>query len=88
MLRILGFATLVLVAVCLAVGASIAFADDGAAPAAQPDKDRIIEAVDPDRRMVDDSLASAEDVYEFDFAVSPDARPNPECDQPSDLLDI
>jgi hypothetical protein len=31
MLRFLGFATLVLIAVCLAVSASIALADDGAA---------------------------------------------------------
>ena len=34
MLRLLGIATLVLMAVCLAVGASIALADTGTAPAA------------------------------------------------------
>ena len=34
MLRFLGIATLVLMAICLAVGASIALADAGAAPAA------------------------------------------------------
>jgi hypothetical protein len=33
MLRLLGIATLVLMAVCLAVGASIALADTGTAPA-------------------------------------------------------
>ena len=47
MLRFLGFATLVLIAVCLAVGASIALADDGVAPAAAAVQDRTIEAVDP-----------------------------------------
>jgi hypothetical protein len=36
MLRLLGIATLVLMAVCLAVGASIALADTGATPAAVP----------------------------------------------------
>jgi hypothetical protein len=34
MLRFLGIATLILMAVCLAVGASIALADTGTAPAA------------------------------------------------------
>ena len=34
MLRFLGIATLVLMAICLAVGASIALADTGATPAA------------------------------------------------------
>jgi hypothetical protein len=45
MLRLLGFATLVLVAVCLVLGASIALADDKAADCAAS---RTIEAVDPD----------------------------------------
>jgi hypothetical protein len=58
MLRVLGFATLVLIAICLALGASIALAD-GTVKAAKA-KERTIEAVDPDRRIVDDSLASAE----------------------------
>lgn len=57
MLRFLGIATLVLVAVCLAVGASIALADTGTMPAAEQRK---VEAVDPDRRMIDESLASIE----------------------------
>ena len=57
MLRFLGIATLILVAVCLAVGASIALADTGPAPAATPDQGKI-EAVDPDRRMIDNSLAA------------------------------
>ena len=55
MLRFLGIATLVLMVVCLAVGASIALADTGTAPAAGYEE-RKVEAVDPDRRMVDDSL--------------------------------
>lgn len=57
MLRFLGIATLVLVAVCLAVGASIALADTGATPAAVSQQ-RKVEAVDPDRRMIDNSLAA------------------------------
>lgn len=92
MLRFLGFATLVLIAVCLAVSASIALADDGLAPAAATVLDRTVEAVDPDHRMIDDSLVSIEDVYEFDFVVNSDAEPNPEFptefDGPSDILDI
>ena len=57
MLRFLGIATLVLMAVCLVVGASIALADGGTVPAAA-NAQRKIEAVDPDRRMIDDSLAA------------------------------
>jgi hypothetical protein len=59
MLRFLGIATLVLVAVCLAVGASIALADAGDAKTSVS-KERTVEAVDPDRRMIDESLASTE----------------------------
>jgi hypothetical protein len=55
MLRFLGIATLVLMVVCLAVGASIALADTGPVPAAEQRK---VEAVDPDRRMIDNSLAA------------------------------
>ncbi len=43
MLRLLGIATLVLMAVCLAVGASIALADTGTAPAVEQRK---VKAVD------------------------------------------
>lgn len=57
MLRFLRIATLILMAVCLAVGASIALADTGTAPAAEQRK---VEAVDPDRRMIDNSLAAIE----------------------------
>ena len=88
MLRFLGFLTLVLVALCLAIGASIALADDDITPAAAATQHRTVEAVDPDRRMTDDSLASAEDVYEFDFVVRSDAASNPEFDEASDLLEI
>lgn len=88
MLRVLGFATLVLVAICLAISASIALADDGVTPAAPTAQDRVIEAIDPDHRIVDESLVSAEDVYEFDFVVHSDAEPNPEFDEPSLLLEI
>lgn len=56
MLRFLGIATLILMAVCLAVGASIALADTGTAPAAVSEQ-RKVEAVDPDRRVTDNSLA-------------------------------
>jgi hypothetical protein len=57
MLRFLGIATLILMAVCLAVGASIALAKADATPAAAPEP-RKVEAVDPDRRMIDHSLAA------------------------------
>lgn len=59
MLRFLGIATLILMAVCLAVGASIALADTGAEPAAMPEQ-RKVEAVNPDRRMIGNSLAAIE----------------------------
>jgi hypothetical protein len=93
MLRLFGFATLVLVAICLAVSAAIALADDGVTPAATTAQDRVIEAVDPDHRIVDDSLVDAEDVYEFDFVVHSDAEPNPEfpnseVGEPSASLEI
>jgi len=55
MLRFLGIATLVLMVVCLAVGASIALADTGPTPSGEQRK---VEAVDPDRCMIDTSLAS------------------------------
>lgn len=71
MLRFLGFATLFLVAVCLAVGASIALAADGARPA-------LTTAENP-------ALA---DVYEFDFTVTLDDEPDPEFDEPFDILEI
>ena len=57
MLRFLGIATLVLMAVCLAIGASIALANADATPAAALEQ-RKVEAVDPDRRMIDNSLAT------------------------------
>ena len=56
MLRFLGIATLLLMVVCLAVGASIALADTETAPAASYEE-RKVEAVDPDRRMLEESLA-------------------------------
>jgi hypothetical protein len=56
MLRFLAIATLVLMVVCLAVGASIALADAGTAPAGY--EEQKVEAVDPDRRMIDNSLAA------------------------------
>ncbi|HKP25276.1 MAG TPA: hypothetical protein VJV39_15520 [Dongiaceae bacterium] len=57
MLRLLGIATLVLMAVCLAIGASIALANADAVPAVVSEQ-RKVEAVDPDRRMIDNSLAA------------------------------
>ena len=65
MLRVLGFATLVLVAICLAVSASIALADDGAHDAVAKPKERTIEAIVPDRRMIDDSLPAVMDLRAF-----------------------
>jgi hypothetical protein len=59
MLRFLGIATLVLMAVCLAIGASIALANASSAPAAVSEQ-RKVEAVDPDRRVIDNSLAAIE----------------------------
>ena len=73
MLRLIGFATLVLIAICLAVSASIALADDG-----MPDDEAIPTA----------SLVSIEDVDAFDFAVSSDGEPSPDFDEPSDILEI
>jgi hypothetical protein len=55
MLRFLGFATLLLIAACLAVGASIALADDSAAPVVVATQQRAIEAANPDRRLIEDS---------------------------------
>jgi hypothetical protein len=49
MLRFLAFATLALVAVCLVLGASIALATGGAAPA----ENRTIEAVDEPSGVLD-----------------------------------
>ncbi|HEX6119481.1 MAG TPA: hypothetical protein VFZ03_08505 [Dongiaceae bacterium] len=49
---------MVLIAICLALGASIALADD--AVEAAKSKERTIEALDPDRGMVDESVASVE----------------------------
>jgi len=88
MLRLLGLATLLLIAVCLAVSASIALADDAVSPTTATVKSRIIEAVNPDRRMIDDSLAAIEDVYEFDFTVNAHREPSPEFDEPSDIVEI
>ena len=86
MLRFLGFATLVLIAVCLAVSASIALADDGGDTAAV--RGRTVEGIDPDRRMIDRSLATIEGVHAFDFAVDTDVKTDPERDEPSAILEI
>jgi hypothetical protein len=56
MLRFLGIATLILMAVCLAVGASIALAN--ASRAAAVSEERKVETIDPDRSPIDDSLAA------------------------------
>jgi hypothetical protein len=53
-----------MVAVCLAIGVSIALADDSVVPAA-PTQGQTLEAVDPDHRITDDSLAAVEDIHEF-----------------------
>jgi len=54
MLRLLGFATLIMVAACLVLGVSIALAS---APA-EPEEGRTIEAIDPGRRVVENPLAA------------------------------
>jgi hypothetical protein len=56
MLRFLGIATLILMAVCLAVGASIALAN--ASRPAAVSEERKVETIDPDRSPIDDSLAA------------------------------
>ena len=67
MVRFFSLMTLALVAICLAIGVSIAIADDSV-PAPQPTLEApAIEAIQPDERLFDDSLAAAEDIYEFDF---------------------
>ena len=63
MLRLLGFGTLVLIAVCLALSASIALADNGTPADGRKAEDRTVEAIDPDRRDIDESLASGEDLF-------------------------
>lgn len=86
MLRVFSFATLALVALCLLLGASIAMADDTRpAPQSVPDS---IEAIQPDERLFDDSLAAIEDVYEFDFIVTARDEENPEIVTHSDILEI
>lgn len=90
MLRYYSLATLALVFICLAIGASIALADESGPQEAVPANGaRAIEAVDPNRRMIDDSLATVEgdDIYEFDFTVTTDDA-NPEFEQQTDILEI
>lgn len=86
MVRVFSFATLVLVALCLLLGVSIAMADD-TLPARQP-VPGAIEAIQPDERLFDDSLAAVEDVYEFDFTVTARDEENPEMVTFSDILEI
>ena len=94
MVRAFSFVTLALVALCLLLGVSIAMADDtlpapqtipGPVPAPIPSA---IEAIQPDERMFDDSLAAVEDVYEFDFIVTARDEENPEIVTRSDILEI
>ena len=94
MVRAFSFVTLALVALCLLLGVSIAMADDtlpapqtipGPVPAPIPSA---IEAIQPDERMFDDSLAAVEDVYEFDFIVTARDEENPEIVTHSDILEI
>ena len=82
MVRFFSFATLALVTICLLIGVSIAVADDDV-PAP-----RVIEAIEPDHRMVDDSLAAVEDIYEFDFVVTARDEEHPEIITHSDILEI
>ena len=86
MVRAFSFVTLALVALCLLLGVSIAMADD-TLPAPQPIPSAI-EAIQPDERLFDDSLAAVEDVYEFDFMVTAPDKENPEIVTHSDTLEI
>lgn len=90
MLRLLSIATVLMIALCLVISASIALAGEPAAPAAPTADGKLptTEAVDPDRRMIDQSLAAAEDIYEFDFVIEVETIPNPEFDEPGNLQDI
>ena len=98
MVRTFSFVTLALVALCLLLGVSIAMADDtlpapqsvpGAVPGPVPAPiPSAIEAIQPDERMFDDSLAAVEDVYEFDFIVTARDEENPEIVTHSDILEI
>lgn len=100
-LRLLGIATLLMIALCILISASIALADETAPvthpvrqPAAPPAADAPdVEAIQPDRRMVDESLAAAEDldgedIYEFDFVIEVETAPDPEFPEPSNTQDI
>ena len=93
-LRLLGIATLLMIALCIVLSASIALADETAPvtqPAALPAADAPdVEAIEPDRRMIDQSLAAVggEDVYEFDFVIEVETVPNPEFSEPSNTQDI
>lgn len=64
MFRIMSIATLVLIAVCFFVGASIAFADEGAATGTNPAGAHINDATGPADETFVDNLAEA-DVYDF-----------------------
>lgn len=92
-LRLLSIATLVMIALCIVISASIALADE-ATPAAQPAAaEPDVEAVQPDRRMIDQSLAESEpigcgDIYEFDFVIEVETIPNPEFSEPGNTQDI
>lgn len=86
MVRVFSFTTLALIALCLLIGVSIAMADD-IVPTPQPTPDAI-EAIQPDERVFDDSLAAIEDVYEFDFMVTARDAENPEIVMHSDILEI
>ncbi|HNB25970.1 MAG TPA: hypothetical protein PLR41_03360 [Alphaproteobacteria bacterium] len=100
-LRLLGIATLLMIALCIVLSASIALADETAPvtqPVAQPaalpaTEAPDVEAIQPDRRMIDQSLAAVgavggEDIYEFDFVIEVETRPNPEFSEPSNTQDI
>lgn len=92
MLRLLSIATVLMIALCIIISASIALAEESAPaqPAAgSPEAEApAIEAIEPDRRMIDYSLAEATDIYEFDFVVAREAGPHPEFIEPSDIQDI
>ena len=81
MLRIMSFVTLVVIAICLLVGAGIALADDTvtAGQNAVVGMDAVIDASRPQADNFEPNLAAAddEDVYEFDGYDADVKRPTP-----------
>lgn len=69
MFRIMSVATLVMIAICLFVGASIAFADGiPAARTSAPSGHQLSDASVPVRDRIEESLAAVSEPDEYDFS--------------------